>query len=350
MKNTLLEQIIREELHNIQEQLGTVQPKTSTPKPTVKTNKAEKPKTKGSVKVAVKSALDKIKKSQSKVNVPLPPTDTIFHTTKEMKDFRNWKKSTHPTEWTSKLKNLDPYSAQTADVEMYVKYKNEYTAYLKKYNKTAPDDQSQKLNPVGSPITYGIYAIALISIAGTLSSTLLIKGLWNLIARRRNGGSAAAKNAKKYGKTYVPPTGMRLFLKTSVDQLLDQMAANPNMIKAEIDKIKSKSNNQMRREISELTDKLPTDAELNELRRALNDPHLVTSIIIAQRRNIFSKFLKGTRGITGQKVIDSMTATERKKYASYVRELEARRKRVQQQLKQRADDRRTYKPGETIEW
>jgi hypothetical protein len=339
MKKELLEQIIREELHNIQEQLGTVTPVKPTPvKPTV-TVKDLKPKPTTTVKPK---------------KVVLPPTGTIFHTGQQVTDFRNWMKQKHQTEWSSKLKSLPANEPQTADVEMYVKYKKEYAAYLKQYKQTLPDDESVKKaeetdEKGGSWLTHGITAVAAAAIIGGVTGLSIfgvIKFFINQVKKRRARQTAQANAGGGKGGTSTTATtdkegynrfdrmlgygskSISSFMNQNAWKMAESMAKNPKLLKAEIDKITKYTDKQIRAEIIAVTDHIPTQKEINEFRAILNNPQFTTQLIINTRRNIFKAFLDNTPGITATKVIDMMTAKERTKYASYIRKLEAQRNRT----------------------
>lgn len=353
MKKTLLEQIIREELHSVHEQLGAVVPvKPTTPVKPTKPTTTVKPKKKGTVV--------KTKK------VVLPPIDTIFHTGNQVTSFRNWMKQTHQAEWSSKLKNLRPNEPQEADVEMYVKYKTQYAAYLKKYNKIAPDDESIKKAEEageigGSWVTHGITAITwnatVVALTGVGVVTILGYFIKRAIARRKAAQSASAdlrsnKSGTGSGKYKgwsdsdkllgFKGSGITLFMQGNAWKMVDALARNPKVLKAEIDKLKAYNNKQLRSEIIAVTDHIPTEQELNKFRDILNNPKFTTGMIINTRREIIQAYLNNTGKFTATQVIDLMTAKERKKYAQYIRDLETSRK-----LGAR---RKRYKPGTTVEW
>ena len=137
-------------------------------------------------------------------------------------------------------------------------------------------------------------------------------------------------------------SGITLFMQGNAWKMVDALARNPKVLKAEIDKLKAYNNKQLRSEIIAVTDHIPTEQELNKFRDILNNPKFTTGMIINTRREIIQAYLNNTGKFTATQVIDLMTAKERKKYAQYIRDLETSRK-----LGAR---RKRYKPGTTVEW
>jgi hypothetical protein len=275
------------------------------------TSTPSKGKLSGAIGAAVKAAGDAIKTNADNVISPFKTQQSADH-------FRKWIQIRHREEATQ----LGIGSSGSKDdpklINAFSKWKKDYWADIKTQKQTQLDKKN-------NTDTSG-------DIAGSLGLTLpeLMKyGVYAAV------GIAALTVGSKLFK------GARwLYRKVKGTKLTEEQAMNiakdPKGFQKNINKIANANPKQLKKEMQALNpDEIITDADIKAMQKALGNPRLTVDILIQSRRTILQAFKNSIASgklpkYKPEQIINTLTPSERSKYANAIRDMYAKAQKKKQ--------------------
>jgi hypothetical protein len=240
-----------------------------------------------------------------------------FKTQAEADQFRGWYISNFKT--TADAMGLKPVGSMSEPVLVtaYNQKKSQYASYKQQMQAAKTGSGANKDGQTGLDIpglghfTTTELVMSVIGIA--IGGFLLVKGI--------KLGRWAYKLRKEMSE------------RQAMNVLQNQQALNTIQQKA-----KTLTDKQLRAELKKLNlDEIPTDEEVTAIRRALGNRQVYVSTVITARRTVLKAFQDAIKQgklptYSADKIINTLTPTERTKYANTIRDLYAKALKKKQRI------------------